>query len=189
MVSGIMAHGQITQQHTTKDHKKYKALTANFNQGVEYSIKGKNKTALTNNCGISLNKQLNNRWKIEGGINFVIPTDNYKGACKLPADKVSMVTVPATLQYYLLPDHKKVKAYIGAGVQYTANNLNENKSTAEYIPKYNTNGGNHYVSIVYTQGIVIEVNTKIQVRQSFHFIDSGQDKRIGLNIGIGFKIP
>lgn len=171
-----VAQGQI-QQHD-KLPKRDRSVTIGINQGAEYSNKTRK---IHSQYGITATKELNNRWKAAGSINLNVPTTG----------SIYAITAPATLQYYVLPKERKVKAFVGAGIQYTmpVNKPQVAATPTEYLPKYSPDNGNHYVSVVFTQGIVIEVNTKIQITQSFHFIDAGQEKRIGLNLGIDFKIP
>ena len=54
-----------------------------------------------------------------------------------------------------------------------------------YIPQPETK----YITILFTQGVTFEVNTKIQVTQSFHFIPSNTNSVIGIDLGIGYKLP
>ncbi len=179
LAGSFVAQGQILQQD--KQTKRERGLTVGINQGTEYNSRARK---LNGQYGISLTKELSAKWKAAVGVNYNAPST-------LTTGNIYTITAPATLQYYLLPKECKVKAFVGAGVQYTmpVNTPQTTPTNKEYIAKYSPNDGNNYISVVYTQGIIIEVNTKIQITQSFHFIDAGQEKRIGLNLGIGFKIP
>ena len=46
-----------------------------------------------------------------------------------------------------------------------------------------------YITILFTQGVTFEVNTKIELTQSFHFIPTNTTNIIGIDLGIGYKIP
>ena len=45
------------------------------------------------------------------------------------------------------------------------------------------------ITILFTQGFTFEVNTKIQVSQSLHFIPGNTTKVIGIDFGVGYKFP
>lgn len=99
-----------------------------------------------------------------------------------------MISVPATLQYYLLPTKKKLNTYIGAGVEYNYFKQTSASTVAKDAPaKPLQNISILNLSIV--QGIIYEVNTKIQVRESIHFIPNEQPgcQDIGFNVGIGYN--
>ena len=64
-------------------------------------------------------------------------------------------------------------------------------SGMDVVSQYNTppQSDTKYITIVFTQGVTFEVNTKIEVSQSFHFIPENNNTVIGINLGVGYKIP
>jgi hypothetical protein len=96
------------------------------------------------------------------------------------------ISVPVTVQYYFGKKNKRVKPYIGAGIQYNSNF--NNKRVIEDQPDYIPQTGTRFISILFTQGLIYEVNTKIQVMEHLHFLPSEGVKTMGLDVGIGFKL-
>ena len=147
----------------------------------------------TNNK-IVLRKPINAHFKAEAGLSYSAFQNGSSTSfgSNNPLQKVSKFSLPITLQYYFLPEKSKVRPYCGAGLQY---NFNANGNAIspfnsdgrnEYVPQT----GNKYISIIFTQGITFEINTKIQVTQSFHFIpDNNNNKTFGIDLGIGFTLP
>ncbi len=144
-----------------------------------------------------LRKPVNTHFKIETGIKYSaiqnIPV-KINGIGKesfiIPKTNRSL-SIPVTIQYYFLPENSRIHPYCGAGLQY---NINGNGNISPFKSEIHSddvvqNGGTKYISILFTQGITFEINTKIQLNQSFHFIPGSTDKTIGIDIGIGFNIP
>ncbi len=103
------------------------------------------------------------------------------------------VGVPVTVQYYFLPEKHKLHPYFGAGLQYQYN-LNSNiapiTGDGRNIPALPIpQPGTKYLNILFTQGVTFEINTKIQISESIHFSPGSTDKVIGIDLGLGYKLP
>jgi len=79
--------------------------------------------------------------------------------------------------------------FFGAGLQYNI------KPFCQTAPIYNDGGYNYSpqagtkcISILFTQGVTFEINTKIEIGESFHFIPNNNNRVIGIDLGIGYKI-
>ncbi len=157
--------------------------TNNFDQGSKVNKK---------NTGVYVQKKINAHLSVEAGyvqqkdFNKVINTED-----KYKLLSTNQFQIPITLQYYVLPTKKKLQPYCGTGFIYNSENLNQSSYTKTDITKVdnNDNTGHKTISIVFTQGISYEVNTKIQVNQSFHFITGTQNQTFGFDLGIGYKFP
>jgi len=68
------------------------------------------------------------------------------------------------------------------------NNINLGQG-GEPVTSRNSIKDTKYISILFTQGVIFEVSTKIQVNQSFHFIPESNAKRIGIDLGVGYQLP
>lgn len=101
----------------------------------------------------------------------------------------SELSMPVTIQYSLFPEHSRVRSYVGAGVLYNNQFVSvQNNSTGDALNRYDaTATDKKYISILFTQGVTFEVNTKIQFTESIHFVPDN-DKTIGIDIGIGYRI-
>jgi len=138
-----------------------------------------------------IKKQINPHLKLESGLNY----NTVQQPASLQHEDIFnarpyRISVPVTLQYYLLPKKSRLQPYAGAGFQYNIMYQNYNHATiSDYRAPNNQQPGNKYISIVFTQGMTFEVNTKIEITQSFHFIPNGTEKIIGIDLGIGYKLP
>ena len=99
------------------------------------------------------------------------------------------LSFPLSLQYYVLPQRCKVQPYFGVGTIFCSRFKN-------HEPFLNENGmanistpGTKYISILFTQGITFEINTKINLTESLHFYNVDGVNTVGINLGVGFKIP
>lgn len=108
-----------------------------------------------------------------------------KGVNKFAASKIN---IPLTLQYHPLCCGAKIDPFVGMGLQYNFNTATSNQSNPE-LTFQNTNAGTKYFSILFTQGVTYEINTKIDVDESIHFIPGTGSKSLGFNVGIGYKLP
>ena len=108
-----------------------------------------------------------------------------KGVNKFAASKIN---IPLTLQYHPLCCGAKIDPFVGMGLQYNFNTATSSQSNPE-LTFQNTNTGTKYISILFTQGVTYEINTKIDVDESIHFIPGTGSKSLGFNVGIGYKLP
>ena len=157
--------------------------TNNFNQGSKLNKKS---------TGVYVQKKINTHLSVEAG--YVQQKDyssqiNTEEKYKLLS--TNQFQIPITLQYYVLPTKRKLQPYCGTGFVYNSENLNQSQFTKTDITRVENsdNSGHKTISIVFTQGISYEVNTKIQVNQSFHFITGTQNQTFGFDLGIGYKFP
>jgi hypothetical protein len=144
------------------------------------------------NNSININMTINKHFRAEGGISYnTTPNQsnitNELGGKPSPF-KYSSVSVPFTLQYYPLPHHCRLQPYCSVGFQYNNNPANITSSAGDNNANDNVQSGTKYISIIFAQGMTFEINTKIQITQSFHFIPESADKFIGFGLGIGYTL-
>jgi outer membrane protein W len=193
----VYAQSKSNTRHKTDKRKS----TIGFQTGREVSFSAEptihgrqSKMHSANNNKIVLRKPINGHFKAEAGLSYSAFQNGTSTSfsSNSPLQKVFKFSLPITLQYYFLPEKSKVRPYCGAGLQYNFN-ANGNAispfttdSRTEHVPQT----GNKYISIIFTQGITFEINTKIQITQSFHFIpDNNNNKTFGIDLGIGFTLP
>jgi outer membrane protein W len=192
LTSALCVQGKNKTKHA---HPKNK-VTIGFQTGKEYSFGNtsirQGKLQQYNKTGIVLRKPLSNHFKAEAGISYATPpsqccVSNIYGTNQKIG---STLTLPATIQYYMLPKCCKLQPYIGTGLQYNFNGKNiVSPFTGEgsKIPAGSA-ADTKYISIVFTQGVTFEINTRIQITQSFDFVPAA-DKTIGIDLGIGYTLP
>jgi outer membrane protein W len=192
MAVSVCVHGKNKTKQPTTDKK----ITIGFRAGKEFQLNPGGRQVITNNTGIIFRRPVSNRFKVEGGINYGT-TQNQCCISSLIAGNSSgpkpyKLTLPASIQYYMLPKCCKLQPFMGAGLQYNFSNRNTTLSpfTGDARKTYNTDntGGTQYISILFTQGVTFEVNTRIQITQSFHFMPDA-NKTIGIDLGIGYRLP
>ena len=143
-----------------------------------------------------LRKPLNKHFKIEAGVNYNSITnspDLLDLTIRNNGAKTNQISLPVTIQYYFLSRQYRLRPYCGAGMMgcITANNRNQipllrgDGRTEQYIPQPDTK----YITILFTQGVTFEINTKIQVSQAIHFIPGYNNKVIGIDMGVGYTFP
>ena len=201
LVSACVVYGQskTIQPYGKNKHK----ITLGFRTGRDVLFHTQPYTAGKNtpiryavSSTLVLTKPLNNHLKLESGLrysvvqNTISPLVMNKSSNAVCANPYSL-TVPVTIQYYFLPEKSRVRPYLGSGLRYNFN-TNQNNITPFYADahtEYPDQTGTKYISILFTQGITFEINTKIQINQAFHFIPDNANKTFGIDIGIGFTIP
>lgn len=155
-----------------------------------------NKHIQTNlNKSLAIKKKITSRLSVE--TDFTEPLlkintsgNNLNDTKNIFSLKPNQLTIPLTLQYYLLHTKTKLHPYCGAGIQYQYKNEVNQPLASESSPQsINDQKGTKSISIIFTQGMTFEVNTKIQINQSFHFIPGNSEKTLGFDVGIGYKFP
>jgi len=145
------------------------------------------KAQYNNSKSLVLRQPLNQHFKVEAGLNIGL-TNKASGP-----DKLNKITLPVNLQYHFLPDKYRIHPYCGAGVQCKLFSnetiLSSSINTEGQQDHYNKLSDTKYITILFTQGVTFEVNTKIQVSQSLHFIPGNTSKVIGIDFGVGYKFP
>jgi outer membrane protein W len=103
--------------------------------------------------------------------------------------RTQSVSFPLTVQYYPLKHKCKMQPYCGVGVQYSPSPFKTISSPGSADAQYSggPQSGTNYISIFFAQGVTYEVNTRIQLTQSFHFIPESPNKSIGFGIGLGYN--
>jgi outer membrane protein W len=140
--------------------------------------------------------RLTTRFRMETGLSFaaidrilanrIDKTVNIYQPCKL--------NIPLTIQYQFGSDKKRLRPYFGAGVQYTQQIISSNGETGisrDANDYYNRSLSNtvKYMNIIFTQGIIYDINPNLQVSQSLHIMPHASGfKPIGINIGVGYRI-
>jgi outer membrane protein W len=200
-LASVCVYGQSKTLHP---YTKHKHITLGFQSGRDllfhsspllHSRQSKVHYAISST--LVLRKPLNNYFSIESGIKYSIvqnaagPINNAFCNNYIGARKPYSVSIPVTIQYYFLPEKSRIRPYIGGGLQYNFNTNGNNITPfhADTRNDYTDQTGTKYISILFTQGITFEINTKIQINQSFHFVPGGTNKTIGIDLGIGFNLP
>lgn len=204
--AALCLHAQINLKNTKVKPRHSNPTTIGFQSGREllfnssplvHSKQSKVHYGLSNS--LVLRKPLNTHFKAEAGViygtvqNSSSMTNLNDRVGNIAAQKACYVSMPLTINYFCLPEHCKVRPYFGAGIQYNINVQGGNAispfSNETYPQENQTPSGTRYISILFTQGITFQVNTKIEINQSFHFIPDNSNKIFGINLGIGYKIP
>ncbi len=193
LLSSLCTHARI--KHSNKEKTK-NTTTISLKSGESLSLNSNNfaqdSKINKKNTGVYVQKKLNAHLSVEAG--YLQQKDcstqiNNQGKYKILSN--NQFQIPITLQYYVLPTKSKLQPYYGTGIVYNPENQNKSQYTKNDITKVenNDNSGHKTISIVFTQGISYEVNTKIQINQSFHFITGNQNQTFGFDLGIGYKFP
>ena len=197
-ITSVCSYAQIKHKKTAK--KIIRPITLGFQSGREllfnsspliHSKQSKEHLGISNR--LVLRKPLNAHFKIETGLSYGnVQTNINTAPGSYKNNPTYKFAIPLTTQYYFLPRETRIKPYLGAGVQYNFNpGVNPN-----LISPFNTDyptstisnpEGTKYISILFTQGMTFEVNTKIEINESFHFLPC--EKIIGIDLGIGYKFP
>ncbi len=120
--------------------------------------------------GLSMNNLLLNNKK-----NGIMTTQN------------SFLSVPATVQYYILPKKSKIQPYFGFGAMIVpdADKLLFTRSS----DGTNMLQGTGIINMLITQGVNIEINTHIRLTESLHIMSSEGRTSYGLNLGVNLYMP
>ena len=198
-IGGFYANGQ-SKVKQTKRHN----VTIGFQSGKESAINSspfynskQYKVRYGTNNRLLLRKRIKPHFSFETGLNYgLMPNQNNSNTTTYKFNnglKQGSLSMPATLQYFFLPEKCRLRPFCGAGLQY---NLYINPNTISPFPvgdvapaTSDAQTGTKYISILFTQGVTFEVNTKIQITQSFHFIPNNNNKMLGIDLGIGYTIP
>jgi len=195
----ICGRGQSKTKLANKKH----GITIGFQSGREVL---QNQSSLFNNkqskmlYGINhnlvLRKAIKPHFKFETGVTY----SEFQNQAFIQKNRSNhtlkpySLSLPATLQYFFLPEKCRLHPYCGAGLQYNLNIASNTISpfsgdAPSATSVVGSENGTKYISILFTQGITYEINTKIQVTQSFHFIPSNNNKTFGIDLGVGYTIP
>jgi outer membrane protein W len=139
-------------------------------------------------------KKITHHFDVETGINYaVIPMGNTITPLPFTSrlkNQGSQLSIPLTIQYNFLPETKRLRPYISAGAIYDIIKISAPPATKPAytdgaIPAMQSNKG---IGAVVTQGVIYEINTKIEFNENIHFIQQNNCKCIGFDLGIGYKL-
>jgi len=185
-------------------HKKHRPVTIGFQTGRELLFNSspllhsrQSKVHYGVSSSLVLRKPLNTHFKLETGIKYSAIPNAIKIKISTNKDfnsntykQYKQVAAPFTIQYYFLRPQVRVRPSLGAGLQYnyTINGSDFPPFNSNLQPENSAPSGTKYISVLFTEGITFQINTKIQLTQSFHFIPGNTDKSIGLDFGIDYNI-
>jgi hypothetical protein len=188
-------YGQSTVKHK-KPAKPKQQLTIGLQTGREllfnsspliHSRQSKVHYGISNK--LVLRKPINNHFKIETGVNYTNYQSKFNNEINIAHPGSGVFSVPVTGQYYFMPERCKCHPYVGAGLQYDLNTGNNTISPFSDNTAANYQPSKKYVSVLFTQGMTYEINTKIEINESMHFLPNSNYKTIGIDMGIGYKLP
>lgn len=195
-----LTSGIVLGQDGFYKQKKVPSFTIGFKTGREQLFsslsanKGTNKIQSATRNTFVFRKPINRHFKVETGLSYSTIQNNtatIKGLDKknIVRPNKNTTSIPMTLQYYFIPAKSRVQVYCGAGVQCNINRASNPlpNFNSHLNPDYRAITGTKYINVMITQGITLQINTRIQLNQSFHFIP-GADTAIGFDLGIGYDI-
>jgi hypothetical protein len=193
LLVSVMGYG-----HSRSDKKKHQFLrlcetNIGFYKGVKVFDVAKNgycsKHKTLTSSGIIVRMPVVSHFKVEVAIDYTHFLNFPKQENQvITAQNYSAVSVPVSIQYYFLPKKCRVQPYFGAGT-IIYSDVKNSLSLIENGEIKPAPQGTRYISVMFTQGIIFEINPKIQVSESLHFINEGGKNSVGINFGIGFKLP
>ena len=178
--------------------KKETGISVGIKAGSAFSNRSfnslKNITPTLTSHSVYLNKKIAKKLKVEAAIEYNTFPKMYPWSENRRIGNQYEITTPVTAQYYLLPENHKIQLFCGVGLLFGLNGTknNSNTKTGDIInPQAQTVSlaGTKYINIIFTQGVQFEINTKIQITESIHFIPDGNNKTIGIDLGLGYKLP
>lgn len=102
-------------------------------------------------------------------------------------NKGSYISIPLSVQYYILPKKCKIQPYFGFGAMVVpdADRLLFTKNS----DGLNLLQGPGTINMLITQGVNIEINTHIRLTESLHIMSSEGRTSYGLNLGVNLYVP
>ena len=195
MGSGSIAYSQgYDRSNLTKIEHKY---TIGFERQVytlynnnRVGISNKTKTAEEYTNRILFRMKVTTRLRLETGLSFrdinKILSNNGKQAKTITFNSPLINSIPLTIQYQLQNERKRLRPYIGTGVQFY--NGNSSPNTAIVNDEMGISNGLKYINIIFTQGLIYDITPDLQISQSIHIIPDNGIRPIGINIGVGYRI-
>lgn len=194
-----MVAGLVCAQEKQYRHKP-------FLRGVELGFYGRTELGFLNHKPARLQfKQpemfirlpLSRHWKAEVSINRQqffsgIQSSNADVQRVAAYNSECGVTMPASIQYYFLNPSSKVRPFVGMGGWLFATSRGGAMNCTNPESRQGINSGYrgpNFISVFYTQGITIEVNTHLQITQSIHFYNQGDAGNVEMTVGIGYRLP
>jgi len=193
--SGSIAYSQgYDRSKLTKIDHRY---TIGFERQV-YTLYNNNKVGISNKTKMAeeytnrilFRMKLTTRLRLETGLSFRdinnILSNNAKQPQTISLNSPLINSIPLTIQYQLQNDRKRLRPYIGTGVQFY--NGNNAPNTEIVNDERGISNGLKYINIIFTQGLIYDITPDLQISQSIHIIPDNGIRPIGINIGVGYRI-
>lgn len=193
--SGSIAYSQgYDRSKLTKIDHRY---TIGFERQV-YTLYNNNKVVISNKTKMAeeytnrilFRMKLTTRLRLETGLSFRdinnILSNNAKQPQTISLNSPLINSIPLTIQYQLQNDRKRLRPYIGTGVQFY--NGNNAPNTEIVNDERGISNGLKYINIIFTQGLIYDITPDLQISQSIHIIPDNGIRPIGINIGVGYRI-
>lgn len=136
--------------------------------------------------------KLTTRLRLETGLSFrdinKILSNNGKQNKTLSFTSPLINSIPLTIQYQLQNERKRLRPYIGTGVQFFNPNNNNPRNEEVVNDESRISNGLKYINIIFTQGLIYDITPDLQISQSIHIIPDNGIRPIGINIGVGYRI-
>jgi hypothetical protein len=136
---------------------------------------------------------LTNRFKAEVSINrsqfYNGLTNNQGDAASKKFNLSAAITAPVSLQYYFGNPNQRIRPFIGIGGTFYSTLAGTGSPINGWHEVTSTYRGPNYISVFFTQGMTIEINTHLQITQALHFYNGGDNKNVEMNVGIGYRLP
>ncbi len=201
----VFASVCLSAKTKIKNHKKKQPITIGFQTGKSTkmfmpSMQSTHHTkGYLNSQKVVFNKTINRHFKAETGLGYnqiqsCYPNNGINNINTQTFRKTNQTFIPVSIQYFPLSEKTRLHPFCGVGIQFNPN-LNTN-----FTSPFNNSGDNYqntgysqqgtkYISIIFTQGVTYEINTKIQITQSFHFLQNNIENTLGIDVGVEFSLP
>ena len=193
LVTGL-SYGHIRTEKKKKHFINLNQSSLSLYKGVRFldvAQNGyRNKNRRTTSNGVVVRMPLVKHFKAEVALDYsqILKYPKQDNNSQRFPSTTPALSVPVSIQYYFLPKKCKVQPYLGVGsVLYSdvKNSLSVIDNGEIVLKPW----GTKYISLFFTQGIIFELNTKIQLSESLNIINEDGKNSFGLNFGIGFKLP
>lgn len=193
MALGLLSSSSTTVNAQSIGKRKFIHLhntTIGISRGIDLLDVAKGTTIKhhTATSGFFFRIPLISKLKFELGLNYTYNAQEYclDGRKVRVANLLNKVTVPVSVQYYLLPKESKLQPFFGMGLVF-------NPNTNSYIPNETSNltlsrQNNTFMSILFTQGMTYEINTKLNITETIHLMNTDGTNRVGISLGVGLKL-
>lgn len=100
------------------------------------------------------------------------------------------VEIPLMLEYHVLPEGSRIRPYFGGGLVLKNSNIermyrNQDSSGTQFS-HYNIQQRDLFLT--FTQGVTWQLSKKIQLDESLQYMFNGSSSKLGLKIGVNFKL-
>ncbi len=196
LLSLVAVSSVLAANRSTKKHKfiRFSDCYVGFYKGCEVlyprRIENADKFIQIPEQEISLKIPVSNHVKFETGICFT-SAPGCAPIILMAARSEESFSVPIVLDYYLLQRKSKLQPYFGAGVMVGTEPRRLFLQQLDDKEQYNTAyPGTKFISILFTQGMTFEVNTKIQLNETIHFLSTqSSPNTFSIGFGVGFRLP